>query len=244
MSGAADPIQPILPAFPEVADGVFFHNDGPAEPGVFSGSLVVRDKARYEAILRLSAEGLGVHRVARILSCSAHTVQAARRRDESYIATLKKRLAGTCREVAALSVEGLRDMLLDNPEKISARDRAWIAAVLVDKAEVLESGAAARLEAGDGAAHEGFAALLRGLRDVQAAAMRLGGENVAEKEGAADFGGGLGVPVEPGPGRLQAVGVDRGELARRAERARVVHDVECIPAPGGVSADMSSGAKA
>ena len=160
---------PVFGIAPEPEEGAAV-----AKVGEYNGSLVVRDPARYKEILRLSAEGFGIHRIARILRCSGHTVQMARDRDPEWIATLTREMAGNYRKIAGIAAEGLMEMLIDHPEKIGARDRAYIIGLMSERALAAEADAAALVTGSvPGSGHEGYQDLLGKLRAAGEAAAAL-----------------------------------------------------------------------
>ena len=161
----------------------------------------------YRQIVGLLAEGLGVKRIAKILEVSIHTVQAVRDREPEPIATLKERVAADCRRVSGLCLESIREELLDG-RRIAPRDAAWIAGVLIDKAELLSGSPTSRVRIEDGPSHLDVVDLFEQLRDR--ARMGLGREiGVTERDGLE-----VGPACAPGA-RVIAQGVEAEEPGER-----------------------------
>jgi hypothetical protein len=170
--------------------------------GEFSGArLFDRDPHRYMAIVRLRGEGYGLLRIARLLRVSVNTVAAVRDREVSAIETVKQHVAGRASLAGELAVESIIEDLAD-PERrkmIAARDRAIIAGVMIDKAQLLGGGATARIEHVDrGGQHEDLNSYLDSLPRVQEVAGDGLGEAGAGVKGgdAGAAGGAAGVNTE------------------------------------------------
>lgn len=162
--------------------------------GEFTGErLFARKPEIYRAIVSLTAEGLGIIRIGKLLSVSPNTVQAVRKREGLPIDMVKKELADLAHAGAALALEGVLEDLSDPVKrgKIGTRDKAVVAAVLVDKGQLLSGEATSRLEVSDIRTpdHDDFNRYVAGLRSA-VPQTGLGGENPAQK-GAPGMPGGI-----------------------------------------------------
>lgn len=112
--------------------------------GEFSGErLLARRPEVYRAILSMSAEGLSVSAMARAFGVSRNTIAAVQDREGFSIEHLKKELLRNVRTAARLSVERVVELV---PGITSAKDAAIVAAVMVDKLQLLSGEATARVE--------------------------------------------------------------------------------------------------
>lgn len=112
--------------------------------GEFSGErLLARRPQVYEAICRMSAEGLSMSAMARALGVSRNTVAAVQEREGISIEQHKKELLRDVRRAARLSVERVIELI---PTINNAKDAAIVAAVMVDKGQLLGGEATARVE--------------------------------------------------------------------------------------------------
>jgi hypothetical protein len=112
--------------------------------GEFSGErLLTRRPEVYRAICRMSAEGLSMSAMARALGVSRNTVAAVQEREGISIEQQKKELLRTVRTAARLSVERVVELV---PSITNAKDAAIVAAVMVDKLQLLSGEATARVE--------------------------------------------------------------------------------------------------
>jgi hypothetical protein len=112
--------------------------------GEFTGErLLARRPDAYQAIIRMSAEGLSISAQARALGVSRNTVCAVRDREGFSIEQDKKDLLRDVRRAARLSVERAIELV---PSINSAKDAAIVAAVMVDKMQLLSGEATARVE--------------------------------------------------------------------------------------------------
>jgi hypothetical protein len=112
--------------------------------GEFSGErLLVRRPEVYRAICRMSAEGLSMSAMARALGVSRNTVVAVQEREGISIEQHKKELLRNVRTAARLSVERVVELV---PSITNAKDAAIVAAVMVDKLQLLSGEATARVE--------------------------------------------------------------------------------------------------
>lgn len=112
--------------------------------GEFTGErLLARRPDAYRAIVRMSAEGLSISAQARALGVSRNTVCAVREREGISIEQEKKDLLRDVRRAARLSVERAIELV---PGIQSAKDAAIVAAVMVDKMQLLSGEATSRVE--------------------------------------------------------------------------------------------------
>lgn len=112
--------------------------------GEFSGErLLARRPEVYRAIVRMSAEGLSMSAMARALGVSRNTVAAVQEREGISIEQHKKELLRNVRTAARLSVERVVELV---PSINNAKDAAIVAAVMVDKLQLLSGEATARVE--------------------------------------------------------------------------------------------------
>jgi hypothetical protein len=112
--------------------------------GEFTGErLLARRPDAYQAIIRMSAEGLSISAQARALGVSRNTVCAVRDREGFSIEQDKKDLLRDVRRAARLSVERAIELV---PTIQNAKDAAIVAAVMVDKMQLLSGEATARVE--------------------------------------------------------------------------------------------------
>jgi transcriptional regulator with XRE-family HTH domain len=91
----------------------------------------------------MSAEGLSMSAMARALGVSRNTVAAVQEREGISIEQHKKELLRNVRTAARLSVERVVELV---PSITNAKDAAIVAAVMVDKLQLLSGEATARVE--------------------------------------------------------------------------------------------------
>jgi hypothetical protein len=112
--------------------------------GEFTGErLLARRPEAYRAVVSMAAEGLSISATARALSVSRNTVTAVREREGISIEQEKKELPRDVRRAARLSVERAIELV---PSINSAKDAAIVAAVMVDKMQLLSGEATSRVE--------------------------------------------------------------------------------------------------
>ena len=112
--------------------------------GEFTGErLLARRPEAYQAIVRMSAEGLSISAQARALGVSRNTVCAVKEREGFSIEQEKKDLLRDVRRAARLSVERAIELV---PGIQNAKDAAIVAAVMIDKMQLLSGEATARVE--------------------------------------------------------------------------------------------------
>jgi hypothetical protein len=112
--------------------------------GEFTGErLLDRRPEVYRAVVRMAAEGQSISATARALSVSRNTVAAVREREGISIEQEKKELLRDVRRAARMSVERAIELV---PSINSAKDAAIVAAVMVDKMQLLSGEATSRIE--------------------------------------------------------------------------------------------------
>ena len=112
--------------------------------GEFTGErLLARRPEVYRAVVRMAAEGQSISATARALSVSRNTVAAVREREGISIEQEKKELLRDVRRAARMSVERAIELV---PSINSAKDAAIVAAVMVDKMQLLSGEATTRVE--------------------------------------------------------------------------------------------------
>jgi hypothetical protein len=115
-----------------------------AGAGEFTGERLHRDRPGvYAAAVRMAAEGLSISATSRALGISRNTVCAVRDREGFSIEQDKKELLRDLRRASRLGVEKVLELL---PETKLAKDAAIVAAVMVDKMQLLSGEATARVE--------------------------------------------------------------------------------------------------
>lgn len=173
----------------EAMDAALFAADEGSRNPEFTGARLFAQKPDiYKSIIALSAEGLGVLRIARVLHVSPNTVLAVRQREPAAVDIERKRLAGLSREAARMCVEGILEMLADPKQvaKMSIRDKGIVAGILVEKSELLSGGPTARVETHGQSASVDVVEYLRWIKEEYASRIGSG----AEKEGQRALAGG------------------------------------------------------
>ena len=93
----------------------------------------------YRRIAALIAEGVGIGTIAKGFGCGVGTIYAIRRREGFEIRKIKMQLSTRCREVAGMAIEAAAEALTDGRrDKMSAKDAALTAGILLDKGEALD----------------------------------------------------------------------------------------------------------
>jgi hypothetical protein len=147
--------------------------------GEFTGErLLARRPDAYQAIIRMSAEGLSISAQARALGVSRNTVCAVRDREGFSIEQDKKDLLRDVRRAARLSVERAIELV---PSITSAKDAAIVAAVMVDKMQLLSGEATARVERVE-VSQDKLAEMLASLPILEAEVVALTGPSDAAPE--------------------------------------------------------------
>jgi hypothetical protein len=156
--------------------------------GEFSGErLLVRRPEVYRAICRMSAEGLSMSAMARALGVSRNTVAAVQDREQISIEQHKKELLRNVRTAARLSVERVVELV---PSINNAKDAAIVAAVMVDKLQLLSGEATARVERVE-VSQDKLAEMLASLPILEAEVLPLTGPSAdaPEQKGTAALPG-------------------------------------------------------
>jgi hypothetical protein len=147
--------------------------------GEFSGErLLIRRPEVYRAICRMSAEGLSMSAMARALGVSRNTVAAVQEREGISIEQHKKELLRNVRTAARLSVERVVELV---PSITNAKDAAIVAAVMVDKLQLLSGEATARVERVE-VGQDKLAEMLASLPILEAEVLPLTGPSDAAPE--------------------------------------------------------------
>jgi len=136
----------------------------------------------------MSAEGLSMSAMARALGVSRNTVAAVQDREQISIEQQKKELLRNVRTAARLSVERVVELV---PSINNAKDAAIVAAVMVDKLQLLSGEATARVERVE-VNQDKLSEMLASLPVLEAEVVPLTGPSEAapDQKGAA----GLGLP--------------------------------------------------
>ncbi len=139
-AAAAELAAPALSFFAEIEEA----EKRLADAGEFTGQRLHRDRPGiYAAVVRMAAEGQSISATARALGVSRNTVCAVRDREGISIEQDKKELLKDLRRASRLGVEKVIELL---PETKAAKDAAIVAAVMVDKMQLLSGEATARVE--------------------------------------------------------------------------------------------------
>ena len=142
--------------------------------GEFSGErLLARRPEVYRAILSMSAEGLSVSAMARAFGVSRNTIAAVQDREGFTIEQHKKELLRNVRTAARLSVERVVELV---PGIQNAKDAAIVAAVMVDKLQLLSGEATARVERVE-VSQDKLSEMLAGLPELEAEIVQPTGLN-------------------------------------------------------------------
>jgi hypothetical protein len=115
-----------------------------AAAGEFTGERLFRDRPEiYQAIVRMTAEGLSISAAARALRVSRNTVCAVREREAVPIEQEKKEVLNLLRKGMRLGAERTLELL---PDTKSAKDAALVTAIMADKHQLLSGEATSRVE--------------------------------------------------------------------------------------------------
>jgi hypothetical protein len=126
----------------------------------------------------MSAEGLSMSAMARALGVSRNTVAAVQDREQISIEQQKKELLRNVRTAARLSVERVVELV---PSITNAKDAAIVAAVMVDKLQLLSGEATARVERVE-VGQDKLAEMLASLPVLEAEVLPLTGPSDAAPE--------------------------------------------------------------
>lgn len=122
----------------------------------------------YRAIVALLARGLPYREVSEICGVSVNTVCAVCHREGTPVETLRERIGRLGMDVAALTMEAIRELLAD-PEwrqAASLRDLAIVHGIAFQNAQLALGGATSRMELGTAApapTHEDYLAFVRNV---------------------------------------------------------------------------------
>ncbi|MFA5430087.1 MAG: hypothetical protein WC329_02890 [Candidatus Omnitrophota bacterium] len=185
----------------QMPDALFAAEES-AEQREYTGArLFAADPERYRSIVALSAEGLGVLRIARILHVGPNTVLAVRAREPEVVDIEKRRIAGLSREGAKMCVEGIIELLCDpvQKKKMTIKDLGIVFGILAEKHELLSGSPTARIQSVSAAPAEDLMEYLSRVKAEYERRSQIGlGE---EKEGEKGD-----VEVVVGPDEAQAQG--------------------------------------
>lgn len=130
-------------------DPAFFSAEESGPTPEFTGERLFSAKPEtYRAIAALSAEGLSIRRIGRILHVSPNTVLSVRAHEPETIDADKRRLASLSREGARMCIEGIIEMLCDPDQvkKMTIKDKGIVFGILSEKSELLSGSPTARLQ--------------------------------------------------------------------------------------------------
>lgn len=191
---------------------------------------------KFEAVVHYLARGMGVKRIAALVRCHVHTVQAVRDRFPRSVATEKERLADLCLQASTLMVE----QILDNPDAVPAQSWGLTAAQLADKALQLRGGPTVTIEHRHTFGHDDFNALVKAAPiDVEAQRMGLG----AEKSLQMGDSGSEAAPARSGneqPGADGRTDCESADL-QRSDSTATTHAPSDAPDPGGEGVPENNG---
>lgn len=205
-----------LPLFgsDQMDPALFAAEESGVTPEFTGARLFANSIETYRAIVALSAEGLGIRRISRILRVSPNTILAVRNREPESIDADKKRLASLSREGARMCIEGIIEMMCDPDQvkKMSIKDKGIVFGILAEKSELLSGSPTARLQTIGAPAAVEVIEYMRWLKTEYDRRMGLGGGK--EKQRA----------ILPAAGADQAEAIE-GELVAAEDRA------PALPAP-------------
>lgn len=186
--------------------------------GEHSGEQVrKRDPQKYALVVELHREGLGILKIAQLLSMGAHTVQqiveraAGKNATEEQNEAAKQLLRAARRLAAERIVEDLADD--DKAAKIAARDKAVVLGIVNQNHELLDGKPTARVihEVEAVPANEEFERWLKeGAIDAESAELPEATEGGNDADAGAECGGGVGGSVG-GAGEDPEGGAERGD---------------------------------
>lgn len=157
--------------------------------GEFSGErLLARRPEVYRAICCMSAEGLSMSAMARALGVSRNTVAAVQEREGISIEQHKKELLRNVRTAARLSVERVVELV---PTINNAKDAAIVAAVMVDKLQLLSGEATSRVEKVE-VSQDKLSEMLASLPLLEAEVVAVTGPHASGSEQKGPTGSGVG----------------------------------------------------
>lgn len=151
--------------------------------GRFTGERIFSGNPKlYHAIVRLLARAVPYREISEICSVSVNTVCAVAANERIPIETLRERIGRLGLDVAALTIEAIRDLLADpvTREKLNLRDLAIAHGISVQNAQLLLGGATSRTESTDTGTQPGHDDYLAYIANVTGTGSS--GEKQAAKE--------------------------------------------------------------
>jgi len=97
----------------------------------FTGEVVARNQAKYQAIIDALGEGLGVRQISRAFHVSHHTVIGIRERESNLVAAQKERTGIELRRLVSMATEAVQEALADR--LIPAASLPVTLGILIDK---------------------------------------------------------------------------------------------------------------
>lgn len=178
------------------------------QAGRFTGERIFSTNPKlYRAIVALLARAIPYREISEICSVSVNTVCAVSQREGVPIETIRERIARLGMDVAALTLEAIRDMLADPDQRasMSIKDLAVVMGISFSNAQLAAGGATARMEIDHRAkpSHEDYERFIRNVTGTG-----LAGEEAAQK--ALTAGDGQAVELAPGAVTAAPVSADPG----------------------------------
>lgn len=173
------------------------------QQGRFTGERIFSTNPKlYHAIAALLGRSVPYREISEICSVSVNVVCAVSQREGIPIETIRERVGRMGLDVAALTIEAIRDLLADPDAraKLGMRDLAIAHGIAVQNAQLLLGGVTARIENAGPIAKPGHATYLDYIKNVTATG--LAGEKAPQKEpGAIEVQASAveAKPVEPTP---------------------------------------------
>lgn len=151
--------------------------------GRFTGDRIFSTNPRlYRAIVALLGRSVPYREISEICGVSANTVCGVCQREGVPIETIRERIGRLSMDVAALTVEAMRDMLADPLQRVrlSFKDLAIAHGIATQNGQLLLGGATSRMETHEAPpTHDDY---LRSLPNVTPPATGLDGGNPPQKE--------------------------------------------------------------
>lgn len=139
------------------------------QAGRFTGDrLFLRNPQLYHVIVGLLARAVPYREIAQLCLVSVNTVCAVSQREGIPIETIRERIGRIGLDVAALTLEAIRDLLADPDwrKQASAKDLAIIHGIAFTNAQLALGGATARIEFPDKTPAPAHADYLQFIRNV------------------------------------------------------------------------------
>jgi hypothetical protein len=139
--------------------------------GRFTGARIFSANPKlYHAMVGLLARGVPYREISEICSVSVNTVCAVSLREGEPIETIRERVGRLGMDVAALTMEAIRDLLADpvSRARLGLKDLAIAHGIAVQNAQLLLGGATSRMgtEEKPAASHDDYLRFLDGLVNV------------------------------------------------------------------------------